>query len=46
MSQLEKQGNPINKKNYHVVKVKLANWIEKRHFLVQLLVKQVERRSI
>jgi hypothetical protein len=30
MSQLEKEENLINKKNYHVVKVKLANWMEKR----------------
>jgi hypothetical protein len=44
MSQLEKEENLINKKNYHVVKVKLANWIEKIDFLVQMLVKRLERR--
>ena len=44
MSLLEKEENLINKKNYHVVKVKLANLIEKRDFLVQMLVKRLERR--
>jgi hypothetical protein len=44
MSQLEKEENLINKKNYHVVKFKLANWIEKIDFLVQMLVKRLERR--
>lgn len=44
MSQLEKEENLINKKNYHIVKVKLANWMEKRDFLVQMLVKRLKRR--
>lgn len=46
MLQLEKEENPMNQKNYYIIKAKLADWIEKRDFLVQLLIKQVERRSL